>query len=508
MDGCRSAIAVETENDLLRRTLRAVADTAPPATFETLSRLAADAGRPALVEDINLARNVAGQMAHQWTREAEQNALLDTARGIARLRDTDGLLRAIAQRARQIATSDLAYISSIEDDAEQFVVRATEGCISKDFEAMRVPRRHGMCGQVLSTRRPCISLDYLSDRSFTRHSRIDAIVHEEGIVSMLGVPLEIDGRVIGVLFVGQRAAHHFSPRSIAVLTSLAALAAVAIQSSRLFEETQRAFARERAVNNALNERAAELQAAGQAHEQMIDLLVHDRSLEDLVGRLSQILKCRAALVDSGLRVLVIADDCSQGQVLGALDADAPPWRPSLSVAVRESTVSGRSAKHQATDKVVCRVAPILGGRMRLGTLAIWRPEDLSEAEIRTLERGSVLAAIMLLADERRHEATRRNVHETLSALLQTRSGPLTFQATRRPLRGDRLSYPVTLYLVELGSLQPSLVAAAVKAVVNRNGVIAAEYQGDFVVLAGQAACSRAICRPQEVDQDAHGRHPG
>ena len=462
--------------DILRRTLRSLSENAPPAMFEELSRAAAELGSAALVEDIGRARDIAGQVVHHRVREAELTALFDTARDIARLRETESLLRGVAQRARQIAASDLAYISSIEDHAEQFVVRATEGCISRDFESMRVPRRHGMCGQVLRTRRPCISVDYLSDQGFNRHPRIDAIVREEGITSLLGVPLEIDRRVIGVLFVGHRTRHPYAPNDVAVLASLAALAAIAIHGARLFEETKRALAGERAANDSLNDRAAELNAAGEAHERIIELLVGDGSLGDLVVRMSQLLSCRAAVVDSRRQILAAAGS------LPALSADGP-----LDEAIRDSTVSGRSAMRQAPDGTVCRVAPILGGTARLGALAIWRESDLSGSETRTLERGAVVAAIMQMAGERLNEAANRDTHDTLAALLQRADEFLADRYVGARLKNDGLPWPLTLHLIDLDGMRPSQVAAAARPLVTRHGGIAAEYQAGFVVLVGPRA---------------------
>lgn len=60
----------------------------------------------------------------------------------------------------------------------------------------------------------------------------------ETIMSYLGVPLRIEGHVIGVLAIATRTRREFSKEEIEFLATLGGRAAVSIQNARLFDETQ------------------------------------------------------------------------------------------------------------------------------------------------------------------------------------------------------------------------------------------------------------------------------
>ena len=66
----------------------------------------------------------------------------------------------------------------------------------------------------------------------------------EHIDSLLGVPLMADDEVLGVLFVADRYSRMYAPQQIALLDSLAAFAAVAMENARLFQESREALERE------------------------------------------------------------------------------------------------------------------------------------------------------------------------------------------------------------------------------------------------------------------------
>ncbi|NYZ14963.1 GAF domain-containing protein [Azospirillum sp. RWY-5-1] len=464
---------------ILRKALRLLEGNATPADFEPLAREAAVSGASGLEEDIARAAHVAEQLVHHRKREGELLALYDTARDITALRATDVLLRAIVQRGRRLATADVAYISSLEDGADEFIVRATEGCLYHDLEAMKVPRGYGLCGQVLATRRPCHSVNYLSDYAFDRHDEIDRMVRTEGIVSLLGIPLEIDERVIGVLFVGNRFVRGYTPQEIAILSSLAALAALAIHNSRLFENARRSLANERAVNEQLNQKAAEIQAAGDAHERMVDLIARGGSLEDLAALVAGQLGGRVCITDDRLRARCAAGRVGAGEA--DPDIDTPQWRGPVRDALRESVATGRSTVAQGPDGLSCRIAAIFGGSDLFGGVLIWHHHALADTEVLTLERSAIVSAIVLLSNERLAHAATRDTYDLVSGLLRGPTDALPGYA-RGGTKGPSLRWPLTVFLLELGGLRSGQAIPAAKAALAHQGGIVSEYNGDLVAL--------------------------
>jgi sugar diacid utilization regulator len=61
---------------------------------------------------------------------------------------------------------------------------------------------------------------------------IDAVVDEEGMRAAVGVPVEFQGRLLAVLFVGRRSTRGFSPHQVTLLSSLGNSAAIAINNAQ------------------------------------------------------------------------------------------------------------------------------------------------------------------------------------------------------------------------------------------------------------------------------------
>ncbi|MYX22663.1 GAF domain-containing protein, partial [Streptomyces sp. SID8380] len=116
------------------------------------------------------------------------------------------------------------------------------------FQNLRLELGEGLGGLVAQTARPYASPDYRTDERF-RHTRdINAGVFDEGLVAILGVPLLLgsvhggDRKVIGVLFAADRSPRAFAPEEVALLSSLAAHAAIALDTARALDDTRAALA--------------------------------------------------------------------------------------------------------------------------------------------------------------------------------------------------------------------------------------------------------------------------
>ncbi|MDN8872697.1 GAF domain-containing protein, partial [Staphylococcus aureus] len=90
--------------------------------------------------------------------------------------------------------------------------------------------------------------------------------------SILGIPLELEANIIGVLFVADRYERSYNPQEISVLQSLATFAALAIENARLLEEGRRALSMARDANAALQAKAEDVENAALAHERLTELI--------------------------------------------------------------------------------------------------------------------------------------------------------------------------------------------------------------------------------------------
>jgi PAS domain S-box-containing protein len=189
----------------------------------------------------NLAALAAAQLAsrlpateRQLLRETmrlneELTALASVTDGALSTLKIDPLLRVLLDRLLDVMHADAGAVLLCEDD--RLVVRATRGFSRAATELPSVPLGEGIGGRIATTREALSVSDV----------RTDARVHgtflaDEGIVSMLGVPLLSGERLVGVLHVDWRRPREASESDVGLLRTAAERCAAAIENARLFSE--------------------------------------------------------------------------------------------------------------------------------------------------------------------------------------------------------------------------------------------------------------------------------
>lgn len=317
-------------------------------------------------------------------RETELAALFDTAGDLASLRDLDAVLRAIVRRARTLLSADVAYLTLHDPVAQDTFMRVTDGSVSAAFQQLRLGMGDGLGGLVAQTARPYASTDYRTDRRFRHTGAIDDGVAEEGLRGILGVPLKVGSKTIGVLFAADRTPREFPPDAIALLGSLAAHAAVAIDNARLLQETRSALVGLETANTTARAHSEAQRRASEAHDRLTKLVLWGAGLDDVAAEI-------AALLGGGL----VVHDADGGELARA---ETDPVTPSAT-GLAASHADGRAVF--ADGVWTCAV---LAGTEPLGSIVLTARADLSEADRRLFERSALVTALLLLL--------RRSVAET------------------------------------------------------------------------------------------------
>jgi len=140
----------------------------------------------------------------------------------------EDLLGELLKRVVAILSADTAAILLLDDDDRTLVARAAKGLEEEVERGVRIPVGKGFAGRVAATRQP------VRIENVEKADIYNPILREKGLESLLGVPLLVEGAVIGVLHVGTLNPRVFSDEDVDLLQSAADRAALAI-SSRVAE---------------------------------------------------------------------------------------------------------------------------------------------------------------------------------------------------------------------------------------------------------------------------------
>ena len=192
-----------------------------------LLQLAADRAASAIEQTRLLHRErVARQDAEAATRRLESVQRVTDA-ALAYLGEEE-LLQELLQRVAEILDADTVAILLLEGDALH--ARAAKGIEEEVEQDVQIPLGAGFAGRIAAERQAIAIPD-------VDHADIlNPILREKGIKSLLGVPLLVEGRVLGVLHVGSLTPRIFTPDERDLLQLAADRAALAIEHARLYEQ--------------------------------------------------------------------------------------------------------------------------------------------------------------------------------------------------------------------------------------------------------------------------------
>ncbi|MEV4014742.1 GAF domain-containing protein [Nonomuraea angiospora] len=441
----REASAVEFEGPIIEARARG----ADPATIEELEQAKVEALK---VRDL---------LKRRARREAELSALYDTAGDLAALRDLDAVLEAIVHRARQLLATDVAYMTLHDPEQGDTYMRVTDGSISAKFRALRLAMGAGLGGLVAQTATPYSTADYFADSRFRHKHHIDEAVTEEGLVAILGVPLRLGQRVIGVLMAANRSARPFHQEEVSLLASLAAHAAVAIDNARLLQETRNALEELSQAHRTARAHGEAVERAALAHDRMTSLVLRGGGIEDVAAVVTDVLGGSLAVLDDLGRPLT-------GDV-GELDSG-------VFESAQASRALGRTVRRG--DLLIASVD--VGGEP-LCTL-ILRSDDADE---RILERAALVCALLLLFRRSVAEAEGRVRGELLDDLISRPGSPGLADRARR--LGVDLSAPHVVVVVRHEGQRERAAFWASSQATLRHGLAAGRAGEVVLLLPGQNA---------------------
>ncbi|MBC7631613.1 GAF domain-containing protein [Aeromicrobium sp.] len=444
------------------------------------------AGEPADVVDElengkQLALQIREMIVAQQRRESELAALYATADDLARVSDVDAVLQAIVHRARQVLHTDIAYLTMNDAEEGDTYMRVTDGATSAKFRQLRLAMGEGLGGLVAQTAMPYATSSYFTDARFNHTKTIDSAVKSEGLVAILGVPLQMRPEVIGVLYAANRFERPFTRAEVALLGSLAAHASAAIDKARLLDETRQALAELSEVNQLLRSHGQAVEKAADAHDRMTELVLRGGGVEDVAVVLVDVVGGSVTVVDEDYRTTASLGD--------PLDLDSDR----IETAVLESRRSRRAVRIEEEGGVLW-VAAVVAGQQTLGALVLAGHQDLTEVDQRIVERTALVTALLLLSRRSRAEAETQVRGELLDDLLRSDVGGADLETTVERLRrlGTDLGEPHCVYVVGVAPSGRERTRSAAAHLASTEGGLSGIFDGNVVlVLSGPDAGGRS-----------------
>jgi sugar diacid utilization regulator len=338
----------------------------------------------------------------------------------------EGVLDLIVAKARDLIGTDVAWLALVDETGRRVRMAVTKGINAPAFERIQVAVGEGLGGTALRHGEAIVVPDYRAHRHATPEFVRQTLL-EEGIVSVICVPMLREQRMVGALYVANRRGTDFAGGDTALLSALAAQASVAIENARLY-----------------------------------------RILEDQNHMLEQSFVLHRKLTDAGLRGVGLA---GVGSTLAALIE--------RTIVVEQSIALPFRARYEPpdatgpTDEEDAVVVPINAGAIELGRLAVTGKQELSELQLKALEQGATVLALELVKLRAARDVEWRLRGELLEELLEA-SGTLSEGLTLRSARlGVDIEHPHRVLVVQPdddGPAEYGRLLLTVRSVVAREAV--------------------------------------
>ena len=185
------------------------------------------------------------------TRQTHLETLLAVSGELSKIQPVESLLETISEACGCLLGSGSVGFRLVE--GEDLVLAGSWGDAKEIMTRSRLKIGESISGRVAASGEPLLITDLANDpRAIPAHRETAT---RRGYRGLMVVPVKVGDRTVGVLSIRTRRSDGYSAEDLRIATAFASQAAVALENSRLFQETQRAYAE-------LSETQAQLLQAG------------------------------------------------------------------------------------------------------------------------------------------------------------------------------------------------------------------------------------------------------
>jgi signal transduction histidine kinase len=160
--------------------------------------------------------------------------LVEVTTDLASRLDLESLLQHIVDAAKELTESEAASLLMYDSQSQQLYFEAATNELAAGVGRQTVPTESSLAGWVFTHEEPLVVDHALTDPRFFRE--VDVLTRFR-TQSVLGVPLRTQDKTLGVIETINKRKGRFDEQDIRLLQALAAQAAIAIQNSRLFQQS-------------------------------------------------------------------------------------------------------------------------------------------------------------------------------------------------------------------------------------------------------------------------------
>src|SRR5215469_1834871 len=146
-----------------------------------------------------------------------------TDEALSRL-DAETMLTELLERTKAVLDADTAAVLLIDHASQELIATAASGIEEEVRQGSRVPFGAGFAGHVAAQRKPVI-LDQVDSSTV-----VNPLLIARGIRTLMGVPMIVGGRLVGVMHVGSLSGRRFAEGDVRLLQLAADRAAAAVSS--------------------------------------------------------------------------------------------------------------------------------------------------------------------------------------------------------------------------------------------------------------------------------------
>lgn len=207
-------------------------------------------------------------------KAAQFDKLVQVSQSITSERYLDEILNLIVVVTAEMINSKICSIMLLDEKEKELIIKATQSLSEEYKKKPNIKVDQSLSGQAIKTKKPVSFFDVRLEQGYAYKD----LAVKEGLSSMICVPMIVKNKAIGVINVYTQDPYEFTQEEMNVLQMVANQAAIAVENTKLVEETFRA--KQALETRKLVERAKGILMRMQGlSEEAAHKLVHKKSMD-------------------------------------------------------------------------------------------------------------------------------------------------------------------------------------------------------------------------------------